>query len=83
MKIQIRYFASLRETLGVSGETLETACADVATLRAELMAKGGAYEEALSPGRAVRVAVNQEMASGDTRLTDHCEVGFFPPVTGG
>jgi molybdopterin synthase sulfur carrier subunit len=83
MKVQIRYFASLREALGMPGETLETTSEDVAALRAELMAKGDAYAQALSSVRAVRVAVNQVMASGDTRLSDQCEVGFFPPVTGG
>ena len=83
MKVQIRYFASLRETLGMPGETLETTSEDVAALRAELMAKGDAYAQALSSGRAVRVAVNQVMAQDQTPLSEGCEVAFFPPVTGG
>lgn len=83
MKVQVRYFAALREAIGVSSEVLETAAVDVAGLRAELMAKGGAHAECLAPGRAVRVAVNQVMAHDSTPLQAGGEVGFFPPVTGG
>lgn len=83
MKIQVRYFASLRETLGISGESVDTLCTDVAGLRAQLVARGGAHAECLAPGRAVRVAVNQVMAQDSTPLVPDCEVGFFPPVTGG
>ena len=52
-------------------------------LRAELIARGGAYAQCLAPGRPVRVAVNQVMAQEHTVLSADCEVGFFPPVTGG
>ena len=83
MKIQLRYFASLRETIGFSAETLDTFCEDVASLRLELIARGGAYAECLAIGRPVRVAVNQVMANDATPLSVHCEVAFFPPVTGG
>jgi sulfur-carrier protein len=83
MKIQVRYFASLRETLGISGESVDTLCTDVAGLRAQLVARGGAHAECLAPGRAVRVAVNQVMAQDSTPLVPDGEVGFFPPVTGG
>jgi molybdopterin synthase sulfur carrier subunit len=83
MKVQIRYFAALREAIGVSREVLETTAVDVAALRAELIAKGGGHAECLAPGRAVRVAVNQVMASDSTPLQADAEVGFFPPVTGG
>lgn len=83
MKVNVRYFAALREAIGMASEVLETSAVDVASLRAELLAKGGAYAECLAPGRAVRVAVNQVMASDNTVLQAGNEVGFFPPVTGG
>ncbi len=83
MKIQIRYFAALREAIGSAGEVLETHAVDVAALRAELVARGGAHAQCLAAGRAVRVAVNQVMASDSTLLQADAEVGFFPPVTGG
>jgi molybdopterin synthase sulfur carrier subunit len=83
MKVQVRYFASLRESIGLSHETVETHAADVAALRTELMARGEHYRACLAPERPVRMAVNQLMVQGNATLTDGCEVGFFPPVTGG
>lgn len=83
MKIQVRYFASLRETIGVGSEILETAAADVASLRQVLIDRGGAHAQCLARGLPVRVAVNQVMADEMTPLVGDCEVAFFPPVTGG
>ena len=42
MKVNLRYFASIREDLGQGSETLETAAATLAALRDELIARGGA-----------------------------------------
>jgi molybdopterin synthase sulfur carrier subunit len=83
MKIQLRYFASLRETIGVGSEVFVTSAPDVAALRQALIERGGAHAQCLAMGLPVRVAVNQVMASDDTPLVDECEVAFFPPVTGG
>lgn len=83
MKIQVRYFASLRESTGLGQETVDAECHDVAGLRSHLIARGGVYAECLATHRPVRVAVNQVMASEATLLSDQCEVAFFPPVTGG
>jgi molybdopterin synthase sulfur carrier subunit len=83
MKVSIRYFASVRESLGQVGETVDTAARDLAGLRAELVARGGAYAESLARGKAVRVALDQVMSDESAALRDGCEVAFFPPVTGG
>lgn len=83
MKIQLRYFASIREAIGSGSETLETGAATLAALRDELIARGGAHAEALARGRAVRVSLNQTMADESAALNDGAEVAFFPPVTGG
>ena len=85
MKVKILYLASLREQLGKSGEDLEIlpATSTVAGLRTLLMARGGAWQTVLSQGRALRVAVNQEMAQPTTPLKPGDEIAFFPPVTGG
>jgi len=83
MKVQIKYFASIRETIGHSGEEWETGAATLAQLRAELLVRGGAYAEALTLGRALRMALNQVMADEAAVLTEGSEVAFFPPVTGG
>lgn len=83
--ITVLYFARLRDALGTGSEqiALPTAIRDVEGLRALLVARGGEWEQALAPNRAVRAAVNQAMALGDTPVTDGDEVAFFPPVTGG
>jgi molybdopterin synthase sulfur carrier subunit len=83
MKVQLRYFAAIREALGTGGEPVDTQAHTLAALRAELVARGGAYADVLAPGRAVRVALNQSMSDESAPLTEGAEVGFFPPVTGG
>jgi molybdopterin synthase sulfur carrier subunit len=83
MKVTVKYFASIRETMGRGSETLETAVSTLGELRDELIAQGGAHGQALARGRALRVAQNQVMASESLALLEGAEVAFFPPVTGG
>ena len=83
MKVKVLYFASLREQLGTQGEDLELSPTTVAGLREMLMARGGTWRQALAPGRALRAAVNQEMARPETPVGPGDEIAFFPPVTGG
>ncbi len=83
MRVQVRYFASLREALG-AGETLQLpAGSTLGDLRDQLVARGGAHAERLARGRAVRCALNQVMADESTPVAEGAEVAFFPPVTGG
>ena len=85
MKLQLLYFARLREALGTDREevTLPEGVDDVAALTEWLRARGGTWSAELAAGRAYRIAVNQEMAHAGTRLSDGAEVAIFPPVTGG
>lgn len=83
MKVQIKYFASIREALGVGAEALQTEVATVAALRDLLIARGGTSAEALARSRHVRVALNQNLVDESAALHEGCEVAFFPPVTGG
>ena len=83
MKVQVRYFASVREALARSGEGVDTQAETLAALRDELIARGGAYATALARGKAVRMALDQAMSDEAAALHDGCEVAFFPPVTGG
>ena len=48
-----------------------------------LSARGGVWAAELAAGRAYRIAVDQEMANAETRLSEGVEVAIFPPVTGG
>ena len=84
MSLKLRFFASLRETLGVAAEDfqLPAGLVTVADLRRHLAARGGAWER-LTTADNLRCAVNQDMAGGATVVRDGDEVAFFPPVTGG
>jgi molybdopterin synthase sulfur carrier subunit len=88
MKVQVKYFASIREAVGAGEEAVDTMALTVGTLRDELIARGGAHAQALArtqngKSRAVRVALDQRMSTEDAALHEGCEVAFFPPVTGG
>ena len=83
MKITVKYFASIREDIGVATESVATTAPSLAALRDELIALGGARADSLARGRAVRMALNQVMSDESAALVDGAEVAFFPPVTGG
>jgi len=83
MKLTVRYFASVREAIGLGSESVETHAATLGGLRDELLARGGAYAESLARGRAVRMALDQVMSEEGAALREGSEVAFFPPVTGG
>jgi sulfur-carrier protein len=83
MRVAVRYFASVREALG-SSETVEIgAGADIAALRAALIARGGRHAEALGDAQTLRSARNRVLCDATAPLVDGDEVGFFPPLTGG
>jgi len=85
LKINLKFFAALREAVGAGQEQLDLppGVTTVGAVRALLQARGGVWAEALAPERAVRMAFNHQMCGPDTALTDGAEVAFFPPVTGG
>ncbi|MDD5478184.1 MoaD/ThiS family protein [Rhodoferax sp.] len=83
MMVTVKYFAGIREAIGVGSELRDTAAATLAQLRDELIALGGAHAESLARGKAVRLALNQVMSDESAALSDGAEVAFFPPVTGG
>jgi molybdopterin synthase sulfur carrier subunit len=85
MNIQLRFFAGIRETLGISKESvsLPDRIDSVGALRHFLIARGGVWEQALGEARVLRMAYNQAMADAETPIADGGEVAFFPPVTGG
>jgi molybdopterin synthase sulfur carrier subunit len=83
MRVTIRYFAAIREHIGLSAEEVQTTAADLNALRSELIARGDPYAVALEDGKAIRMALNQQVCDGNTRLLADAEVAFFPPVTGG
>lgn len=81
--ITVRYFASIREALDTGSENCSTTAPTLGALRDELIARGGAYAQALARGKAVRMAHNQVLSDESAPLAAGDEVAFFPPVTGG
>ena len=83
--INVVYLARLREVFGVTAERLEPppGLATVRALREWLSARGGVWASELAPGRAIRIAVNHDLAGPDTPIRSGDEVALFPPVTGG
>ncbi|THC46724.1 molybdopterin converting factor subunit 1 [Massilia sp. Mn16-1_5] len=85
MHIELRFFASVREALGVAGERIELpeGVTTVGAVREYLVQRGGAWAEALGPDRALRTAFAHVMCGPEREISDGGEVAFFPPVTGG
>ncbi len=83
MQITIRYFASLREALGPQQVLDLPEGSSLAHLRDTLIASSPRHGEVLARGRAVRCALNQQMADETRLVPSGAEVAFFPPVTGG
>lgn len=85
MRIQLKLFASLREAVNVSSETVELPQEVQTTdqLRIWLSSRGDAWALAFAPTKVLRIAVNQNMIEESANLSDGQEIAFFPPVTGG
>ena len=77
MSIKVRYFASLKESVGRSEDDL--AFTGLATVN-EVWNRA-------NPGRSlpdnILAAVNMDYVELDSNVKDGDEVAFFPPVTGG
>jgi len=78
VRVQVRYFATLREQLGDGGARRVRAGTTV----------GAVWEGVLAerPGLRrlqVRFAVNEHYVEADRVLQDGDEVAVFPPVSGG
>jgi molybdopterin synthase sulfur carrier subunit len=83
--VELVYLARLRDAFGTSRERVELpdGVSSVSGLLEWLRARGGAWARELAPGRAVRVAVNHDVAREDAPLKAGDEIALFPPVTGG
>ena len=77
MSVHVKYFASLRETIGRSSD--EISITEPATVE-EIWQQ---TTSGLQRPERVLVAVNQEYADFAQVVNDGDEVAFFPPVTGG
>ena len=77
MSIRVRYFASLKESVGRAEQQISAD--NVATVK-------DVWSQA-NPDRElpdnILAAINMDYADPDAAVTDGDEVAFFPPVTGG
>jgi molybdopterin-guanine dinucleotide biosynthesis protein A/molybdopterin converting factor small subunit len=78
-RIDIQYYASMREQAGRRSESLLTAAATPRELYRELAAR---HSFSLAP-EMLRVAINSEFGDWEQRLNDGDAVVFIPPVAGG
>jgi len=85
MKLELRFFASLREALGVSQEniTIPDPVESKVDLTNHLIERGNPWAEVLAESKVLRCALNQVMVDANTPLQENAEIAFFPPVTGG
>ena len=77
VSIKVRYFASLKESLGRESDTLAF---DKAISVAEVWARTSPAQP--MPDNTL-AAVNMEYVDLGHQVRDDDEVAFFPPVTGG
>ncbi|MBK5263785.1 MAG: MoaD/ThiS family protein [Alphaproteobacteria bacterium] len=84
-RIDILYFAWVREHIGSGGETIDHPgeAVLVSDLVALLAARGGGYAEALADPTRLRAALDQKFVPIDTPVGMARELAIFPPVTGG
>jgi sulfur-carrier protein len=85
MRVQILYFARLREMIGKDADQLDLPDAvTTPTLLADWLGTfGPGYAEAFADRARLRCAVDQTMVALDAPFCSPQEIAFFPPVTGG
>ena len=78
-KINVQYFAHLREQRGVDEETILTAAKTPNEIYTELKKH---YHFTLETDN-LQVAINNQFSSWDEELADNDTLIFIPPVAGG
>jgi molybdopterin converting factor subunit 1 len=80
MRVRMRYFASVREMIGLSEEEVAVPAGSTIGSLIEMVRKS---QEPLRHLRSLLVAVNGEFADMEHELVEGDVVAFFPPVSGG
>jgi len=81
-KLNILYFASIRDTLGTSEESIILdEPMNVRQIKDILLTRSGKWQ--IFAKDNILAAINHEMAKDEAKVKNGDELGFFPPVTGG
>jgi sulfur-carrier protein len=83
--MKLKYFAWVRERVGLSEETVEPP-PGVRTIReliAWLSERGESYAHAFERPKVIRAAIDHVHVRPDAAITGAREIAFFPPMTGG
>ena len=83
MMIEILYFASVKERMGIAGESVKIKKGITGEGLINLLSDKGEPWQAVFSDNRLLIAINQEMASLEDSIFEGDEVAFFPPVTGG
>lgn len=85
MQITLRYFAWVRERIGLETETitLPDQVKTIQNLLEFLKMRGENYAHALEHSDIIRTAINFEHSEHDQPIKAGDEIGLFPPMTGG
>jgi molybdopterin synthase sulfur carrier subunit len=81
MRVRIRLFASLRESMGKGALDLDVQ--EGATVEDVWRALAASHPHLLGRRRALSVAVDRRLVAFDLTLSPGSEIAFLPPVSGG
>ncbi|WP_420132009.1 molybdopterin converting factor subunit 1 [Rhodopseudomonas sp.] len=83
--MRVKYFAWVRERIGLEEETVEPPAeiVTVTDLIGWLTARGEGYAYAFENPAVIRTAIDRTHVRPDTPIAGAREVAFFPPMTGG
>lgn len=77
MSIQVKFFASLREELGISERLIDLPAGSTADDAWRISTDGR------ERNGNILIAINMEYKDATSEIREGDEVAFFPPVTGG
>lgn len=85
MTIDLLYFASVREAIGIGQERVDppAGVATVGDLVDWLASSSDGHARAFADRGRLRAAVDQAFVPFDTTIVGAREIALFPPVTGG
>lgn len=83
--MKVKYFAWVRERIGIAEETVEPPASvrTVDDLIGWLSARGDTYAYAFETPRVIRAAIDHTHVKPDAAIAGAREIAFFPPMTGG